>query len=50
MAAATESTSAGMYYRSTEATATRRLTKGQTFVKWASTTDHKVIGNLYFIT
>ena len=49
MAAATEST-AGTYYRSTEATATRRLTKGQTVVKWASTTDHKVIGNLYFIT
>ena len=24
--------------------------KGQTVVKWASTTDHKVIGNLYFIT
>ncbi|WP_175442347.1 cbb3-type cytochrome c oxidase subunit I, partial [Humibacillus sp. DSM 29435] len=23
---------------------------GQTFVKWATTTDHKVIGNLYFIT
>ncbi|MEO5745128.1 MAG: cytochrome ubiquinol oxidase subunit I, partial [Terracoccus sp.] len=23
---------------------------GQTFVKWVTTTDHKVIGNLYFIT
>src|SRR5690242_8017391 len=48
MAAATEST--GTYFRSTEATATRRLTKGQTVVKWMTTTDHKVIGNLYFIT
>ncbi len=28
----------------------RRLSKGQTFVKWVTTTDHKVIGNLYFIT
>src|SRR5690349_3471494 len=27
-----------------------RLEKGQTFVKWVTTTDHKVIGNLYFIT
>jgi cytochrome c oxidase subunit 1 len=27
-----------------------RLAKGQTFVKWVTTTDHKVIGNLYFIT
>src|SRR6476661_2594454 len=27
-----------------------RLSKGQTFVKWVTTTDHKVIGNLYFIT
>src|SRR5689334_6110147 len=48
MAAATESTAT--YLRSTEATATRRLTKGQTVVKWVTTTDHKVIGNLYFIT
>src|SRR6478609_8024765 len=48
MAAATESTST--YLRTTEATATRRLTKGQTVVKWVTTTDHKVIGNLYFIT
>ncbi|WP_374969431.1 cytochrome c oxidase subunit I [Terrabacter sp. BE26] len=28
----------------------RRLSKGQTFVKWVTTTDHKVIGNLYFVT
>ncbi|MGB8385423.1 MAG: cbb3-type cytochrome c oxidase subunit I, partial [Dermatophilaceae bacterium] len=27
-----------------------RLLPGQTFVKWVTTTDHKVIGNLYFIT
>ncbi|MFC8504552.1 cytochrome c oxidase subunit I [Pedococcus sp. NPDC057267] len=49
MAAATEST-AGTYLRSTQGTSTRRLTKGQTVVKWMTTTDHKVIGNLYFIT
>lgn len=29
---------------------TRRRKPGQTFVKWVTTTDHKVIGNLYFIT
>src|SRR6187200_255613 len=28
----------------------RRVSKGATVVKWATTTDHKVIGNLYFIT
>ena len=28
----------------------RRAIKGRTFVKWVTTTDHKVIGNLYFIT
>ena len=27
-----------------------RAVKGRTFVKWVTTTDHKVIGNLYFIT
>ena len=27
-----------------------RRTKGQIFVKWVTTTDHKVIGNLYLIT
>ncbi len=27
-----------------------RLLPGQTFFKWITTTDHKVIGNLYFIT
>jgi cytochrome c oxidase subunit 1 len=30
--------------------AARRRSRGQTVVKWATTTDHKVIGNLYFIT
>ena len=29
---------------------TPRAVKGRTFVKWVTTTDHKVIGNLYFIT
>src|SRR6478672_10006262 len=28
----------------------RRVSKGATVVKWITTTDHKVIGNLYFIT
>jgi len=28
----------------------RRRSRGQTVVKWVTTTDHKVIGNLYFIT
>ena len=31
-------------------THTRRVAKGATVVKWVTTTDHKVIGNLYFIT
>src|SRR5450756_79884 len=30
--------------------ATRRRSRGQTVVRWVTTTDHKVIGNLYFIT
>jgi cytochrome c oxidase subunit I len=30
--------------------ATRRRSPGQTVVKWVTTTDHKVIGNLYFVT
>jgi cytochrome c oxidase subunit 1 len=29
---------------------TRRRSPGQTVVRWATSTDHKVIGNLYFIT
>ena len=29
---------------------TRRRSRGQTVVRWITTTDHKVIGNLYFIT
>src|SRR6187399_1005319 len=28
----------------------KRAVKGRTFVKWVTTTDHKVIGNLYFVT
>jgi len=28
----------------------RRRSRGQTVVRWVTTTDHKVIGNLYFIT
>jgi cytochrome c oxidase subunit 1 len=30
--------------------AKRRQSRGRTVVKWVTTTDHKVIGNLYFIT
>jgi len=30
--------------------AARRRSRGQTVVRWVTTTDHKVIGNLYFIT
>src|SRR5665213_4309554 len=30
--------------------ATRRRSPGQRVVKWVTTTDHKVIGNLYFVT
>ena len=30
--------------------ARRRQSRGRTVVKWMTTTDHKVIGNLYFIT
>jgi cytochrome c oxidase subunit 1 len=30
--------------------AARRRSRGQTVVKWVTTTDHKVIGNFYFIT
>jgi cytochrome c oxidase subunit 1 len=47
MSAATEST---MYRTAGEKTTTRRLAPGSTVVKWMTTTDHKVIGNLYFIT
>ena len=48
MSAATEST---MLRETTAKPArTRSLSKGALVVKWATTTDHKVIGNLYFIT
>ena len=33
-----------------ETSTSRKLSPGQTVVKWVTTTDHKVIGNLYFIT
>ena len=33
-----------------EATSRASCSPGQTVVKWVTTTDHKVIGNLYFIT
>src|SRR3954464_166204 len=33
-----------------EVTSPRKLSPGQTVVKWVTTTDHKVIGNLYFIS
>jgi cytochrome c oxidase subunit 1 len=40
-----------MEYRTPSAAVTRpKLLPGQTVVKWMTTTDHKVIGNLYFIT
>jgi cytochrome c oxidase subunit I len=36
--------------RSTTTVQPRRLTKGQVLVKYITTTDHKVIGNLYLVT
>ena len=37
--------------RTAEAPArTKRLSRGAMVVKWVTSTDHKVIGNLYFIT
>ena len=33
-----------------ETSTSRKLSPGQTVVKWVTTTDHKIIGNLYFIT
>src|SRR4029453_1317692 len=53
-ATTTTPTTAGgstLEYSTGERVATRRkLMPGQTFIKWITTTDHKVIGNLYFIT
>ena len=46
MTAASEST----YLRSTETVSRPRIAPGATVVKWMTTTDHKVIGNLYFIS
>src|SRR6476469_3996049 len=37
-------------YREADWVEPARPTLGRTVVKWATTTDHKVIGNLYFIT
>jgi cytochrome c oxidase subunit 1 len=47
MGAATES---GTFLRSTETTRAEQRTPLATMVNWMTTTDHKVIGNLYFIT
>ena len=35
---------------SSHAHAAKKNTMGRTIVKWMTTTDHKVIGNLYLIT
>ena len=43
-------TSDAKMLRTTERVAHKRVAPGSTFVKWITTTDHKVIGNLYFIT
>ncbi len=48
MSAASESGST--FLRSTETTSYRRVKPGAVAVKWLTTTDHKVIGHLYFIT
>ena len=40
----------GTMLRTEQARASHRLAPGTTVVKWITTTDHKVIGNLYFIT
>jgi cytochrome c oxidase subunit 1 len=47
MSAATDTT---MLRTAEKPARTRRIAKGATVVKWITTTDHKVIGNLYFIT
>jgi cytochrome c oxidase subunit 1 len=47
MSAATDTT---MLRTSTTTSRTKRLSPGSTVVKWVTTTDHKVIGHLYFIT
>ncbi len=43
-------TSPGTMLRTAEPVARKRLAPGTTIVKWVTSTDHKVIGNLYFIT
>lgn len=47
MSAATDTT---MLRETTRRARTRRIAPGSTVIKWATTTDHKVIGHLYFIT
>ncbi|MGN6612923.1 MAG: cbb3-type cytochrome c oxidase subunit I, partial [Angustibacter sp.] len=37
-------------YREADWVEPRRPSLGRTVVKWVTSTDHKVIGNLYFIT
>ena len=49
MSAATEPTTM-LRERRDHRAAHARLAPGATVVKWMTTTDHKVIGNLYFIT
>ena len=44
------STTAERTTTTTPAVARPRRTRGQVIVKWVTTTDHKVIGSLYFVT
>lgn len=46
----TTASDARMFRETTAPARTRRVAKGNIVVKWITTTDHKVIGNLYFIT
>ncbi|NHA67086.1 cytochrome c oxidase subunit I [Phycicoccus sp. CMS6Z-2] len=39
-----------MFREATTTSTTRRVAKGSVVVRWITTTDHKVIGHLYFIT
>ena len=44
------STADATMLRTADGAATRRIAPGSVAVKWLTTTDHKAIGNLYFIT
>ncbi len=44
------STADATMLRTAEGAPTRRIAPGSVAVKWLTTTDHKAIGNLYFIT